>query len=189
MALKVKAVERLLKFDKEKEGKYRYVLSPDLYSSLDQDKVIKEAASRSGVMEGVMQACWNAAGEVIKAWATEGHSVAIPGLGTMRFRLRGKAVENVNEVKAGLITTRRIIFTPTVKLKDELANTAIQITCIDRNGKEVKRVTSSDSGDVEDPENENGGNTNQGGNQPSNGGGNQGGNTGGGSGNHEPIGD
>ena len=58
MALKVKAVERLLKFDKEKEGKYRYVLSPDLYSSLDQDKVIKEAASRSGVMEGVMQACW-----------------------------------------------------------------------------------------------------------------------------------
>ena len=189
MALKVKAVERLLKFDKEKEGKYRYVLSPDLYSSLDQDKVIKEAASRSGVMEGVMQACWNAAGEVIKAWATEGHSVAIPGLGTMRFGLRGKAVENVNEVKAGLITTRRIIFTPTVKLKDELANTAIQITCIDRNGKEVKRVTSSDSGDVEDPENENGGNTNQGGNQPNNGGGNQGGNTGGGSGNHEPIGD
>ena len=155
MALKVKAVERLLKFDKEKEGKYRYVLSPDLYSSLDQDKVIKEAASRSGVMEGVMQACWNAAGEVIKAWATEGHSVAIPGLGTMRFGLRGKAVENVNEVKAGLITTRRIIFTPTIKLKDELANTAIQITCIDRNGKEVKRVTSSDSGDVEDDSNDN----------------------------------
>ena len=101
--------------------------------------------------------------------------------------LKVKAVENVNEVKAGLITTRRIIFTPTVKLKEELANTAIQITCIDRNGKEVKRVTSSDSGDVEDPENENGGNTNQGGNQPSNGGGNQGGNTGGE--HNEPIGD
>ena len=173
MALKVKAVERLLKFDKEKDGKYRYVLTPDLYSSLDQDKVIKEAAMRSGVMQGVMQACWNAAGEVIKAWATEGHSVAIPGLGTMRFGLRGKAVENVNDVKTGLITTRRIIFTPTVNLKDELANTAIQITCIDRNGKEVKRVTSSDSGNVEDNENTqpaNGGN-NQGGNQPSNGGG------------------
>ena len=189
MALKGKAVARRLRFDKEKEGKYRYVLSPDLYSSLDQDKVIKEAASRSGVMEGVMQACWNAAGEVIKAWATEGHSVAIPGLGTMRFGLRGKAVENVNEVKAGLITTRRIIFTPTVKLKDELANTAIQITCIDRNGKEVKRVTSSDSGDVEDNENtqpSTGGNTGGNGNNT---GGNQGGNTGGGSGNHEPIGD
>ena len=153
MALKVKAVERLLKFDKEKEGKYRYVLKPDLYTSLSQAKVIKEAALRSGVSRGVMQACWDAAGEVIKAWATEGHSVALPGLGTMRFGLRSKAVEKVEDVKTGLIESRRIIFTPDVDLKDELKNTAIQITCIDRNGDEVKRVTSTDPGTIEDNEN------------------------------------
>ena len=152
MALKVKAVERLLKFDKEDAGKYRYVLKPDLYTSLSQAKVIKEAALRSGVNRGVMQACWDAAGEVIKAWATEGHSVALPGLGTMRFGLRSKAVEKVEDVKTGLIETRRIIFTPDVDLKDELKNTTIQITCIDRNGNEVKRVTSSDAGNIEDPE-------------------------------------
>ena len=152
MALKVKAVERLLKFDKESAGKYRYVMKPEMYSTLTQAKVIKEAALRSGVSQGVMKACWDAAGEVIKAWATEGHSVALPGLGTMRFGLRSKAVENVNEVKSGLIMSRRIIFTPSVDLKDELANTAIQISCIDRNGKEVKRVTST-SGEVEDEEN------------------------------------
>ena len=177
MALKVKAVERLLKFDKESAGKYRYVMKPEMYSTLTQAKVIKEAALRSGVSQGVMKACWDAAGEVIKAWATEGHSVALPGLGTMRFGLRSKAVENVNEVKSGLIMSRRIIFTPSVDLKDELANTAIQISCIDRNGKEVKRVTST-SGDVEDPENENGGSENENQNQNENGGGsqNQGGN-------------
>ena len=152
MALKVKAVERLLKFDKESAGKYRYVMKPEMYSSLTQAKVIKEAALRSGVNQGVMKACWDAAGEVIKAWATEGHSVALPGLGSMRFGLRSKAVENVNDVKTSLISSRRIIFTPSVDLKDELANAAIQITCIDRNGKEVKRVTST-SGEVEDPEN------------------------------------
>ena len=99
-----------------------------------------------------MQACWDGAGKVIKAWATEGHSVALPGLGTMRFGLRAKAVENVNDVKASLIKTRRIIFTPAQDLKDELADTAIQITCYDRNGNEVKRVTSADPGTVEDPE-------------------------------------
>ena len=153
MALKVKAVERLLKFDKESAGKYRYVMKPEMYSSLTQAKVIKEAALRSGVSQGVMKACWDAAGEVIKAWATEGHSVALPGLGSMRFGLRSKAVENVNDVKTSLISSRRIIFTPSVDLKDELANTAIQITCYDRDGKEVKRVTST-SGEVEDPENE-----------------------------------
>jgi len=109
---------------------------------------------RSGVSQGVMKACWDAAGEVIKAWATEGHSVALPGLGSMRFGLRSKSVEKVEDVKAGLISTRRIIFTPSIDLKDELASTAIQITCIDRNGKEVKRVTST-SGEVEDSENEN----------------------------------
>ena len=152
MALKVKAVERLVKFNKEDEGTWRYVMSPELYIALSQAKVIREAALRSGVSQGVMKACWDAAGEVIKAWATEGHSVALPGLGTMRFGLRAKSVEKVEDVKAGLISTRRIIFTPTQDLKDELADTAIQITCYDRNGEIVKRVTSADAGNVEDNE-------------------------------------
>ena len=154
MALKVKAVERLVKFNKEDAGTYRYVMSPELYIALSQAKVIREAALRSGVSQGVMKACWDAAGEVIKAWATEGHSVALPGLGTMRFGLRAKSVEKVEDVKAGLISSRRIIFTPTQDLKDELADTAIQITCYDRNGDIVKRVTSADAGTVEDPEGE-----------------------------------
>ena len=151
MALKVKAKEKLQKIGKYANS-YRYVMMPELYSTLTQDKVIKEAALRSGVSQGVMQACWDAAGEVIKAWATEGHSVALPGLGTMRFGLRAKSCENVNEVKTSLIKSRRIIFTPDTDLKDELHNTSIQITCYDRNGEIVKRVTSSDPGTVEEPE-------------------------------------
>ena len=173
MAIKVNARETELKIGK-KPG-YYYVMTPDLYIALAQKKVIKEAALRSGVSQGVMQACWDAAGEVIKAWATEGHSVALPGLGTMRFAVRSKAVADVNDVKTGLIKSRRIVFTPSVDLKEELANTSIQITCYDRTGKVVKRVT-SDAGEVEDPEeNENEspspnspegeGNTNQGGSQ------------------------
>ena len=152
MALRVKAKEKKLKFSKDGPEVYRYVMVPDLYSTLDQDKVIKEAAIRSGVSEGVMSACWKGAGEVIKAWATEGHSVALPGLGNMRFGLSAKAVADVNDVKSSLIRTRRIIFTPTVALKEELANTAINITCYDRNGEVVKRVTSTDPGTVEDPQ-------------------------------------
>ena len=188
MALKVKAVEKLVKFNKTDAGVWRWVMQPELYLALAQDKVIKEAALRSGVSRGVMQACWDAAGEVIKAWATEGHSVALPGLGTMRFGLRAKAVEDVNDVKSSLISSRRIIFTPAVDLKDELKATAVQITCIDRNGKEVRRVTSADDGEVEDNEQTPGSDTgsstgNTGSNTGSNtGGSTQGGdNTGGGS--------
>ena len=202
MAMKVKAVEKLLKFDKNSAGVYRYVMAPELYSSLNQKKVIKEAALRSGVSQGVMQACWDAAGEVIKAWATEGHSVALPGLGTMRFGLRSKSVEDVNKVKTSLITSRRIIFTPDVDLKDELKNTAIVITCYDRDGKEVKRVTSADDGNVEDEENggssndntnnnDNNGGTQNGGTQngDNNGGTNQGGTNTGGDGGDDEEGD
>ena len=151
MALKVKATEQIIKVGKYADT-YRYVMAPELYTTLNQNKVITEAALRSGISKGVMQAAWDAAGEVIKAWATEGHSVAIPGLGNMRFGLRAKSVADVNEVKAGLIRSRRIIFTPDVDLKNELADTAIQITCYDRNGNEVKRVTSDDEGTIEDNE-------------------------------------
>ena len=56
MAIKVKAVERLLKFNKDDAGEYRYVMQPELYISLKEQKVIREAALRSGVME----ACWDA---------------------------------------------------------------------------------------------------------------------------------
>ena len=186
MSIKVKAVERNVSFDKN-SVKWAYVLQAELYSKLSQAKVIKEASLRSGISKGAINAAWDAIGEVIKAWATEGHSVAIPGLGTMRFGLRAKSVASVNDVKTGLITSRRIIFTPNTDLKEELSNTSIQITCYDRDGKEVKRVTSDDGGEVEDPnndggnvndnENENAGGTNTGGTGGDNGGG---GNTGGG---------
>ena len=179
MAIKVNARETELKIGKNPG--YYYVMTPELYIALKTQKVIREAALRSGVSQGVMQACWDAAGEVIKAWATEGHSVALPGLGTMRFALRSKAVANVNDVKANLIKSRRIVFTPSVDLKNELANTSVQITCYDRDGNLVKRVT-SDAGEVEDgDDNEGGENTGENtGNQGGNTGGNQGGNTGGG---------
>ena len=152
MAIKVKAVERNVSFDKNSE-KWAYVLQAELYSKLSQSKVIQEAALRSGISKGSINAAWDAIGEVIKAWSTEGHTVAIPGLGTMRFGLRATSVSNVNMVGSNLITARRVIFTPNVDIKDELARTAINITCYDRYGNIVKRVTSSDDGNVEDPEN------------------------------------
>ena len=199
MAIKVIAQRREVKLGKN-PGK-KFVMRPDLYSPIQEKKVFAEASTHSGISAGVIKAAWDAAGEVIRTWATEGHSIPIPGLGTMRFGVRSKAVEKLEDVKTSLISVRRIIFTPNVDVKDELKNTSIQITCLDEEGNVLKRVTSGDSGDIEDPENggENqnrssqseatngssagseGGNTNQGGNQ--------GGNTGGGGGNDSPIDD
>ena len=161
MAIKVIAQRREVKLGKNPGMKF--VMRPDLYSPIQEKKVFAEAATHSGISAGVIKAAWDAAGEVIRTWATEGHSVPLPGLGTMRFGVRSKAVESLEDVKTGLISVRRIIFTPNVEVKDELKNTSIQITRLDEDGKVLKRVTSGDSGDIEDPENT----------QPSNGGGNQ----------------
>ena len=39
--MKVKAVEKLLKFDKNSAGVYRYVMAPELYAALTQKTVIQ----------------------------------------------------------------------------------------------------------------------------------------------------
>ena len=168
MAIKVIAQRRELKIGKN-PGVKKFVMRPDLYIPISEKKVFKEAAAHTGVSEAVLKAAWDAAGEVIRAWATEGHSVPLPGLGTMRFGVRAKAVEDLEDVKTGLISTRRIVFTPSSEMKDVLKDTSIQITCLDEDGNVLKRVTSSDSGTIEDPEDAN---TNPNGNDNASGNGN-----------------
>ena len=178
MAIKIIAQRREVKLGKN-PGK-KFVMRPDLYVPIQEKKVFSEASTHSGISAGVIKAAWDAAGEVIRTWATEGHSIPLPGLGTMRFGVRSKAVADLEDVKTSLISVRRIIFTPNVDLKDELKNTSIQITCLDEDGNVLKRVTSSDSGDVEEDNGNDNGNVNP---NDNTGGDNQGGtNTGGDSG-------
>ena len=201
--IQIKAKQQNVSFEKNVE-KLAFVLSAHLYNTLDASKVIEEAAKRSGISAGVIKAAWDAAGEVIRTWATEGHNVPLPGLGSMRFSVRSKSVQNIEDVKTSLISARRVIFTPSKEVKDELQNTKIAITCYDKDGNIVKRVTSADTNDVEDPEGgddngggngggtSNGGSTNNGGTGTVTPGGNTGGNTGGdngGGGNGEGSGD
>ena len=163
--IQIKAKQQNVSFEKNVE-KLAFVLSAHLYNTLESTKVIEEAAKRSGISSGVIKAAWDAAGEVIRTWATEGHNVPLPGLGSMRFSVRSKSVQNIEDVKTSLISARRVVFTPSKEVKDELQNTKIAITCYDKDGNIVKRVTSADSNDVEDPE---GGDDNGGGNGGSNG--------------------
>lgn len=156
MAINVKARETMQTVGTYK-GQYRFVMQTELYSSLGDEKVMREASVRSGIPQGTINAAWAAIGEVIKAWATEGHSVAIPGLGKMRFGVRATSVADVADVSTSLIHSRRVIFTPSTDIKDELKNTSISITCYDKDGNVVKQVASKDDGQVEPEPDEGGG--------------------------------
>ena len=148
MGIKVKARQTKLTVGPSK-GEYRFIMQAEIYSTLKQDKVISEASIRSGIPKGSINAAWEAIGDVIRAWTTEGHSVALPGLGTMLFGLQAEAVSKVEDVGAGLISTRKVIFTPSTDIKQELKNTSVSITCYDKDGKIIKQVTSSDPGNVD----------------------------------------
>ena len=142
MALKIRAQEKKILVGPNK-GQYAYVAQVELYSALSQNKVLEEAALSCGVNKSVLAASWEGLGHVINRWATEGHSVPIPGLGTMRFSVNSQSVEKLEDVSAKMITTRKVVFTPSTDLKSTLASTSVSITCYDRNGDLVKRVTAA----------------------------------------------
>lgn len=142
MALKIRAQEKKILVGPNK-GQYAYVAQVELYSALSQNKVLEEAALSCGVNKSVLAAAWEGLGHVINRWATEGHSVPIPGLGTMRFSVNSQSVEKLEDVSAKMITTRKVVFTPSTDLKNTLASTSVSITCYDRNGDLVKRVTAA----------------------------------------------
>ena len=79
MAIKVIAQRRLLKIGKN-PGVKKFVMRPDLYIPIQEKKVFAEASTHSGISAGVINAAWDAAGEVLRTWATEGHSVPLPGV-------------------------------------------------------------------------------------------------------------
>ena len=147
--IKINAKQTTLQIGEHK-GEDRFLLQAQTFSTLDEGKVIEEAALRSNISTAVIKAAWDAASSVLKAWATEGHSCPLPGLGHMRFGIRATTVEKVEDVKSNLITSRRIIFIPSVSIKEALAKTSISITCYDKDGKKIKTVTSADTDDIEE---------------------------------------
>lgn len=182
--------QKLLFTQNENDARYMYVMHVNQYSKLNENKVLDEASAHSGIGKGALKGAWDAIGDVISTWVTEGHSVTIPGLGTIRFSVQAKAVEDVNDVAKNLITSRKVVFTPNTAILAALKATGVQITCIDKDGKVVKRVQ-DDVSNEEIEDGQNGGQSGNGGQQSggSNSGGNSGNGDNGGGGDPVPGGD
>ena len=155
--IQINAKQQKLQFVKNGPAEYRYVMHVNQYSKLSESKVLDEACAHSGIGRGALKGAWDAIGDVIRSWVTEGHSVTIPGLGTIRFSVQAKSVTDVNDVAKNLITSRKVVFTPTSNILATLKATSVQITCIDKDGNVVKRVQDDTSNETLDDGEENGG--------------------------------
>ncbi len=141
MSIQIKAKETIQTVGPFK-GEYAFRLRTEKYNTLDLDKALELTNKRCGIDESVIEAALKAYAKVMMTWLIEGHSIIIPGFGTMRYAIKASVAKNVEDVNMSLINLRKIIFTPFPKLKKELDDTDIIITCYDRNGKVVKTVGS-----------------------------------------------
>ena len=64
--------------------------------------------------------------EEMPEYLKDGKSVKLGDFGTMRLSFSSEGVDTEEEVNAGLIKEIRVIFTPGVKLKDELKRTSFE---------------------------------------------------------------
>ena len=166
MSINIKACERNISFSGT-EKKYAYVMRAQCYNRLSQEKVMAQAALNSGMSKSAIRNAATAIAAVVSDWATEGHSVDIPYLGTMRFGLRSQSASTADDVSSSLILSRRVIFTPSTDIKDALSETSVSIECYDRNGTLVKRTRSNDDGTVDTDDADTSGGTTTGGSSTS----------------------
>ena len=120
-------------------GQYRFVMRVGNYAKVDEKNILAEAATHSGLSRGQVRAAWESIKELVGIYVTEGLSVSLPGLGTMRMGISAKSAENQYMVKDSLIKRRRIVFTPDVEIKEKINNASIAIVAVDRNGAVVDR--------------------------------------------------
>ena len=71
--------------------------------------------------------CLTALEKQVEQLVCNGHSVELGPLGTLRFGIRCKAVENPEDVSVDLIRRRRLLLTPSVELKEAMRKVNVEI--------------------------------------------------------------
>ena len=138
--LNIKSTQQVIKVG-ERKGEEMFVMKVEHYNTMDAEKIINYAAETYCIPRGMLRASWEAIGQVVGTWALEGHIVEIPGLGNIRAEVRAKAQKEAKDVSVDDVFRRKLLLTPTKAIKDQLNATTLDITCYDKEGREVKRNT------------------------------------------------
>ncbi len=139
MSIRIKATETKQKVGVLKD-EYVFQLKPQKNNTLELKKVLADASKICTLNPTVITSALEGFAEAMMTWLTEGHSIIVPGFGTMRYSINAKVANTIDEVSPALITKRKIIFTPFPDLKQQLNDTDVIITCYDRKGKELKTI-------------------------------------------------
>ena len=136
--LNIKSTQQAIKVGEHK-GEEMFVMKVEHYNTMDAERIIDYAAETYCIPRGMLRASWEAIGQVVSTWALEGHIVEIPGLGNIRAEVRAKAQKEAKDVSVDDVFRRKLLLTPTKTIKNQLNATTLDITCYDKEGREVKK--------------------------------------------------
>lgn len=132
--------QKIIMLDQE-----RYVTRPIRYSTIGIDEICDYVASDSTLPRAYVAAVAEGIFKQIEEMLLNGHSIKLPNLGTLRFSLSAKARKTVEEAGATAVYRRRIIFTPSVHLKEAIRSTSLNVVQVN----ETITPPAEDDGDNE----------------------------------------
>ncbi len=118
MAIKFKVIKRMKPGDKEAPGKYyaQATVSGEVTLDTLARRIAKASMAARGDVQGVLTSLVD---EIIES-LEEGNTVKIGELGCMRISVSSSGMTNASDVSANSVKKARIIYTPSVMLKDRI---------------------------------------------------------------------
>ncbi len=105
--------------------KEAYVTRVVSFTSVKKDALLEAAARNSGIKKGVIYSAMDAVMNEFMNFLVNGHPVQLPELGTFRFSVKARVADSVEEISADKVYRRKVVFTPSKHLKQQLGNTEL----------------------------------------------------------------
>ena len=121
--MKYKVIKRSNPQNRTEEKWYAIPINEGKITKTD---IAKELVAMSSLSRGDVANVIENLLEVIPKYLLMGKSVSLGELGTFRLSLSSKGVENPEEITVGMIKGAKVIFTPSVELKNAIANMKIE---------------------------------------------------------------
>ena len=96
------------------------------YSTVKGDQLVSYASQSSHIPESTLRACTLAMREAISYFVLNGHHVNLGKFGILGVRSSQKSATDAEEVNASLIKRLTIGFTPSVEIKNAIAQMRIE---------------------------------------------------------------
>lgn len=112
----------------EVAGRHMYVAHPTYGGNIGTEDIIRMAAADSQMSEAVIAGAFYAIEKQFREMLLNGHCLKLGALGCFRMSFSCRAGDAASDVDAESVYRRRIIYTPSVMLKDAMSKVEFSVS-------------------------------------------------------------